>query len=72
MKYAMSKYFGKGHGHVIRCHNSEILLFSWNGKSDGAARSIPHVRRFSRNGVEHASLAALLRAVEAEHQSATP
>jgi hypothetical protein len=66
-KYAMSKYFSGGAGHVIRFHNSEVLLFYWNGRDDGAARAIPHVRRFSRKGAEHSSLAALLRAIEAEH-----
>lgn len=65
-KYAMSKYFAKGAGHVIRLNGSDILLFNWNGRKDGAARYIPHVGRYSRNGIEHKSLAALLRAVEAE------
>lgn len=69
-KYALSKWFGRGSGHVTRYHNSDILLFRWNGKSDGSARYIEHVRRYSRNGVEHASLAALLRAVESEHVNA--
>jgi len=66
-KYAMSKYFGNGSGHVIRLNNSETLLFKWNGKSDGSARFIEHVKRYQRNGKEHASLAALLRSVEQEH-----
>lgn len=71
-KYAMSKYFGNGAGHVMRFHNSETLLFYWNGKADGAARAIPHLRRFARNGVEYASLAALLRAVEESHKLVVP
>lgn len=66
-RYAMSKYFANGSGHVIRIHDSETLLFKWNGKDDGHARAIPHVKRFTRNGVEYAGLAALLRAVEKEH-----
>lgn len=66
-KYAMSKWFGTGSGHVIRFHNSDTLLFKWNGRADGSARYVEHVKRYVRNGVEHASLAALLRAVEAEH-----
>lgn len=66
-KYAMSKYFGAGSGHVIRFHNSEILLFRWNGRENGSARYVPHVKRYARNGVEFASLAALLRAVVDEH-----
>ena len=69
-KYELSKYFARGAGHVIRFRNSETLLFYWHGKDDGAARYVPHVRRYSRNGIEHASLAALLRAVEAEHINA--
>ncbi|WP_164719103.1 MULTISPECIES: hypothetical protein [Bradyrhizobium] len=49
----MSKYFGSGAGHVLRQHNSAVLLFSWRGKpTDRPANP---------------SLAALLRAVEAEH-----
>jgi len=66
-RYALSKYFANGSGHAIRLHNSELILLSWNGKADGCARAIPHVRRYVRNGVEHPSLAALLRAVEKEH-----
>jgi hypothetical protein len=67
-KYALSKYFGRGHGHVLRMHKSEVLLFSWNGRPDGSARYVEHVKRYTRNGNEYPSLAALLRAVEAEHQ----
>lgn len=67
-KYALSRWFGAGSGHVIRFHNSDILLLYWNGKADGSARYIPHVRRYARNGIEHKSLAALLRAVVAEHE----
>lgn len=66
-KYAMSKWFAEGRGHVIRFHNSDTLLFQWHGKSDGAARYVEHVKRYTRNGSEHASLASLLRAVAAEH-----
>ena len=66
-KYALSKYFGRGSGHAVRFHNSDTLLFQWNGKPDGSARFIEHVRRYARNGQEHASLAALLRSIEAEH-----
>lgn len=69
-KYALSKYFGRGSGHAIRFHNSEILLFKWNGRDDGSARFVPHVKRYTRNGVEYASLAALLRSIEAEHGAA--
>ncbi|WP_448953035.1 hypothetical protein [Labrys neptuniae] len=71
-KYAMSRWFANGAGHVIRFHNSDLLLFNWNGRNDGAARHIEHVNRYSRNGVEHKSLAALLRAVEAEHAETAP
>lgn len=70
-KLRSQKYFAKGAGLVIRYRNSEILLFYWHGKNDGTARAIPHVRRYSRNGAEHASLAALLRSIEAEHQLET-
>ena len=66
----MSKSFARGMGHVTRSHQSNILWFRWNGREDGTARYIPHVRRYSRNGKEHESLAALLRAVEAEHAGA--
>lgn len=65
----MSKYFARGAGHAVRFHNSETLLFTWNGRADGSARCIPHVRRYARNGVEHASLAALLRSIEDEHRA---
>lgn len=70
VKYALSKYFANGSGHVIRFKDSEALLFYWNGKDDGAARYVPHVKRYARNGVEYASLSALLRGVEAEHANA--
>jgi len=66
MKYAMSKWFANGSGHVVRLHNSDLLLFKWNGKDDGTARYIKHVKRYVRNGSEFASLAALLRSVAAE------
>ncbi len=66
MKYAMSKWFANGSGHVVRLKNSDLLLFKWNGKDDGTARYIEHVKRYIRNGSEFASLAALLRSVEAE------
>lgn len=69
-KYAMSRYFAKGSGHAVRHHDSDLLLFDWNGKADGTARRIPHVKRYTRNGTEYPSLAALLRAVEAEHAAA--
>lgn len=72
MKYTLSKYFAQGSGHVIRLHGSDTLLFRWNGRPDGAARHIPHVKRYSRNGNEYPSLAALLRAVEAEHKAPAP
>lgn len=65
-KYALSKWFGRGAGHVVRFHGSDTLLFSWNGRNDGCARYVSHVKRYVRNGVEYASLAALLRAVETE------
>jgi len=65
-KYEMSKWFAQGACHVVRYRGSDVLLFSRHGKSFGTARHIPHVKRYVRNGVEYASLAALLRAVEAE------
>jgi len=64
--YAMDKTFANGAGRVIRYHCSMVLLFHWNGRPDGRARYIPHVRRYARHGIEHRSLAALLRAVVAE------
>jgi hypothetical protein len=66
-KYALSKWFARGHGHVVRLHGSDTLLFRWNGRSDGTARCLPDGRRHVRNNSEHPSLAALLRAIEAEH-----
>ncbi|MDA9505443.1 hypothetical protein XI09_12315 [Bradyrhizobium sp. CCBAU 11386] len=66
-RHAMSKNFGSGAGHVLRQHNSAVLLFSWRGKPDGSACYVERVNRYARNGVEYPSLAALLRAVEAEH-----
>lgn len=71
-KLQMSKWFARGSGHVIRYRDSEILLFYWNGKEDRAARYVAHVKRYTREGREYASLAALLRAVEAEHASVAP
>jgi hypothetical protein len=65
---ALSKWFAKGSGYVARYPGSETLLFKWNGRDAGTARYIRHVGRYSRNGQEYPSLAALLRAVEAEHQ----
>lgn len=69
-KYQMSKWFARGAGHVVRYTKSDSLLFQWNGKADGAARYVAHVKRYTREGREYTSLAALLRAVEAEHASA--
>ena len=66
-KHSLSKWFAKGSGHAIRYKDSETLLFYWNGKPDGTARHISHVKRYARNGAEYASFAALLRAVESEH-----
>jgi hypothetical protein len=66
-RHQLSKWFGKGSGHVVRYIGSDALLFQWHGKPDGSARYVEHVQRYTRNGVEYASLAALLRAVEAEH-----
>ena len=71
-RHAMSKYFGSGAGHVLRRHNSAVLLFSWHGKPDGSAHYVEHVNRYARNGVEYPSLAALLRAIEAEHAQKKP
>ena len=65
---AINKWFAKGSGKVSRYPGSDVLLFKWNGRPDGAARYIGHVKRYARNGNEYPSLAALLRAVEAEHQ----
>lgn len=63
-----SKYiFAKGAGILESCSDSDTLLVSWNGRDDGSARYIPHVRSYSRNGNEYASLAALLRGIESEH-----
>jgi len=69
-KYALSKYFGGGGHHVIRYPDSELLLFSLHGRPNGTARYIEHVKRYARNGIEHKSLAALLRAVAAEQKGA--
>ncbi|WP_439399384.1 hypothetical protein ACRQ5Q_18550 [Bradyrhizobium sp. PMVTL-01] len=71
-RHAMSKYFGNGAGHVLRQHNSAVLLFRWRGKPDGSARYVERVNRYARNGVEYPSLTALLRAVEAEHVPMVP
>ena len=65
-KYAISKWFARGAGRVVRMHGSDVLLFQWNGREAGTARYVEHVKRYTRGGVEHASLAALLRAVERE------
>ncbi len=69
-KYVMSKWFARGACHVARYRNSDVLLFSRHGKAFGSARYVEHVKRYVRNGVEYASLAALLRAVEAESNEA--
>jgi hypothetical protein len=63
-----NKWFGKGSGLMTRYSDGDAIMFYWNGKPDGAARFIPHVGRYSRRGLEYKSLAALLRAIEAEHQ----
>jgi hypothetical protein len=67
-KYALSKSFARGAGRVIRFHDSDVLLFYWHGRSIGAARWVEHVRCYTRQGIEHPSLAALLRAVEQEQR----
>ena len=71
-RHAMSKSFCNGAGHVLRQYNSAVLLFSWRGKPDGSARYIVRVNRYACNDVEYPSLAALLRAVEAEHVPKKP
>lgn len=65
-RYALSKWFARGSGHVIRFHDSDTLLFRWNGKASGSARYIEHVKRYVRHDKEYPSLAALLRGVEIE------
>ena len=60
------KWFANGAGCVTRYEGSDTLLFDHHGRPFGAARYVPHVKRYARNGTEHASFAALLRAVEAE------
>lgn len=67
MSAKKSKWFAKGHGHARWYDGSDTVLLDWNGKPDGAARYIPHVRRYTRNGAEYPSLAALFRAIENEH-----
>jgi hypothetical protein len=59
-----SKWFAAGSGCFTRY--DDVLLFQWNGRADGSARYLPHVKHYSRNGLEFTSLAALLRWVEAE------
>ena len=66
-KYQMSKWFARGSGYAVRYTNSDVILFRWNGHEDGAARFVEHVKRYVRKGIEHKSLAALLRSVESEH-----
>ena len=66
-RHSLSRYFDHGAGHVVRYHGDSTLFFQWHGRPDGAARYVEHVKLYVRNGVEHKSLAALLRAVEAEH-----
>lgn len=51
-RYALSKYFGNGAGHVVRYRDSDVLLFSWHGRADGSARYVEHVKRYARNGAE--------------------
>lgn len=65
-----NRWFARGAGCVTRYAGAETLLFSWHGRPDGAARFVPHVNRYTRNGAEYNSLAALLRAIEAEHRGA--
>lgn len=66
-RYDLSKWFAAGHGHATRFKGSETLLIQWNGRADGTARYVPHVKRYTRNGAEFKSLAALFRGIEAEH-----
>lgn len=66
-RYSMSKWFARGSCRVVRYTGSDVLLFSENGRAFGSARYVEHVRRYVRNGVEYASLAALLRGVESEY-----
>lgn len=68
MEKSSTYIFAKGAGIVETYPDSDTLRVKWNGKADGLARYIPHVRRYSRNGNEYASLAALLRGIESEHQ----
>jgi len=64
----LSKWFGDGVHHVTRHCHDDALYFEHKGRFNGMARYIPHVNRYVRNGKEHKSLAALLRAVVAEQQ----
>ena len=65
-KYAMSKWFANGSGHVIMFHKSNFLLFQWNGRPDGTAVK-GNAKAYQRGDKVFSSLAALLRSVEAEH-----
>lgn len=65
---AINKWFAKGRGQVSSYPSIDALLFRWDGRPDGVARYIGHVKRYARNGKEYPSLSALLRAVEAEHR----
>lgn len=68
MEKTSTYIFAKGAGILESYSDSDTTIVKWNGKDDGSARYIPHVRRYSRNGNEYASLAALLRGIECEHQ----
>lgn len=61
------KYFANGAGCATKYDGSDVMLLDWNGRPDGSARYIPHVKMYARNGKEYRGMAALLRAVEAEH-----
>lgn len=67
-KFATARTFA-GVGYVARVEGAQTLVFTWRGEPDGTARYVPHVRRYVRNGVEHKSLRALMKAVAAEHRS---
>jgi len=69
-RYALSKYFARGAGHVVRLHGAEVLLFDWHGRRDGHAyidKDDKGRATYRRGGVVYPSFAALLRGVEQEH-----
>jgi hypothetical protein len=69
-----AKWFGNGSGHARRYKNSDFILIDWAGYFDGYVFVVNVEKNgktrtaYKRNGVVYPSMAAMFRAIVAEHE----